>query len=407
MLNLLAVAAFAQADIWLLPNFADRLDLHVANTSDHAIETLAILPVANAARTAPGFPGTLAIVLDASARQSILPSQADDLDGDGTADEFVFPVKLAAHEDRQFHIYYSRTLRDSIPWPKTVHASHAFGYNRATVALESNVIGYRTYGGFFLDIQARPQGQPGLSNSLVGYLGSSRPSPAGADIIHEGDTLGLGGIFLQSGSQLFRPPLNMPDYAHKPAPVEAPMYRVLADGPLRAVVEARMERWTLGDDVVSIVARYSIAGGSTHVECAYRIAPVQLSREYRVGAGIRYLPKMESRNTSGKLSLSGEQNSTTGRMGLALYYDPTAADSVEPIATKDDRNAAVVFRARLMPGHAVAGTYWLAAAWSGSGIQDLLGHLAAIEGEARARVQVGSFHHTHTPHPDRLEGESN
>jgi len=198
----------------------------------------------------------------------------------------------------------------------------------------------------------------------------------------------------------------MPDYAHKPAPVEAPMYRVIADGPLRAVVEARMDRWTIGRDAVSIRARYSIAAGSTHVECWYRIAPVQLSRDYEAGAGIRHLPKMESSNAPGRLALAGEQNATTGRLALGLYYDPSRASETAPVVTKDDRNAAIIFRTRLTPGRAIEGKYWLAAAWSGSGIPDLLGHLAAIEREARAQVEVNTFHHTHTPRPDRLEGES-
>jgi len=60
---------------------------------------------------------------------------------------------------------------------------------------------------------------------------------------------------------------------------------------------------------------------------------------------------------------------------------------------------------RLTPGRAVEGKYWVAGAWSGSGIQDLLGHLAGIEREARLQVEVNAFHHTHTPRPDRVEGE--
>ena len=145
----------------------------------------------------------------------------------------------------------------------------------ATIALPSHSnpkrIGYRTYGGFFLDIQARAQGKPGLNNSLVGYFGSGVAGQIGEDVIHLGDTLGLGGLFLRAGDDVYRPPLNMPDYAHKPAPAEAPDYRVIADGPVRAVVEARMERWTIGNDAVMIRALYSIGGGAGHVECRYRI----------------------------------------------------------------------------------------------------------------------------------------
>ncbi len=403
---LAAVSAVAQPLPWTLPNFAERLELEVSNPSDQAVNTLAVVPVGAASQIALRFPGSLALVVIPGPPPVIVPSQADDLDGDGTPDEFVFPVRLAAHQARVVHVYYSTTLRDLLPWPKRVHASHAFGYNRSTVALESEVIGYRTYGGFFLDIQARAKGEPGLNNSLVGYLGSGNPSPAGIDIIHLGDTLGLGGLFLRTGQDVYRPPLNMPDYAHKPSPLEVPHYRVISDGPVRATVEASMERWTIGGDAVRIQALYSIAAGASSVECRYRIEPLRLSRSYEVGAGVRHLPKMRLDNAPGRLALTGEQAAKTGPLAMALYYDSASAVRGEPLATKDDRNECVVFRARLEPGHAVAGRYWLAAAWSGAGIADLLGEMRAIEPQARATVLVGKFHYTRTPNPQRIEGEA-
>lgn len=112
-----------------------------------------------------------------------MPAQIDDLDNDGVGDEFVFPV--------------------SLPWPKRVHASHAYGYNRATVTLESEAIGYRTYGGFCLDIPALPE-SPISVNSLAGCFGSRNPEHVGRDITSFGDTLGLGGLFLRAGDDVFR-----------------------------------------------------------------------------------------------------------------------------------------------------------------------------------------------------------
>lgn len=395
------------APAWLLPNFSDRLEMTVSNPSDQAVETLAVVPVPEAVRVAPRFPGTLAIAVAPGPPMEILPSQGDDLDGDGVPDEFVFPVRLAPRETRTIHVYHSSKLNEPLAWPKRVHASHSFGYNRATVALESEVIGYRTYGGFFLDIQARLKDRPGLFNGLVGFLGSRSATPAGMDIIHLGDTLGLGGLFLRAGEDVYRPPLNMPDYAHKPAPVEAPAYRVISSGPVRAVVEARMDRWTIGRDAVRIQARYSIAAGEGHVECRYRIEPLELSRAYTVGAGIRQLPKMQTGHAPGRLSLSGEQTPKIGPLGLALYYDPAEAAQAAPLATREDRNECVEFRARLEPGRPAVGRYWLAGAWSGSGISDLLSYLAEADRRARATVTVGHFRHAATPVPQRLEGEAN
>lgn len=391
---------------WLLPNFSDRLEVQVSNPSDHTVQTLAVIPVAQAARTALRFPGTLAIVVLPGSPATAVPSQADDFDGDGIPDEFVFPVKLAAGERQTIEIYYSTTLHDSLPWPKRVHASHAFGYNRATAALESEAIGYRTYGGFFLDIQARKQGWTGLNNSLVGYFSASARSNFGLDVIHLGDTLGLGGLFLRCGNDVFRPPLNVPDYAHKASAAEAPSYRVIADGPLRAVVRAWMDRWTIGQDAVNIEALYFISAGAEDVECRFRITPLSLSRSYEVGTGIRHLPKMRKNPGEGRLSLEGTQDAAIGALGLALYYDPKSAGGPEILNTPEGPNDSIVFQTRLTPGHAVSGRYQVAAAWSGSGDEDLLGHLAGIEQKARATVVVDSYEHAATPAPGRLEGEA-
>jgi hypothetical protein len=403
----LAAQPHPAAGDWLLINFTDRLEFEVSNPSDVTVDTIATLPVAPASRVALRFPGTLAIaVMLGSTPPAILPSQADDLDGDGVADEFVIPVKLGARETRTVHVYYSNTLRDRLPWPKRVHASHAYGYNRSTIALESEVIGYRSYGGFFLDIQARWEGRPGLNNSLVGYFGSGRKSEAGMDVIHLGDTLGLGGLFLRAGTDVYRPPVNMPDYAHKPAPEEAPNYRVIADGPVRAMVQASMDRWTIGQDAVRIEALYSIATGATHADARFRIAPIKVSRAYEVGTGVRDLPKVTTRSAPGRIALTGQQTDKIGPLAMALFYDPAEASAADPVMTKEGKNEAIVFREKLEPGRAASGRFAVAAAWSGSGIRDLLGHVVAVEPAARAKVTVGGFKHTKTPVPQKVEGES-
>lgn len=403
-----AAAVAEQPSPWLLPNFSDCLEVVISNPADHPVDTVAAIPVAKAGQTALQFPGTTAVAVLPGKPISVLPTQTVDLNGDGAPDEFLIEVKMKAHSRIDVDVYYSTTLGETIPWPRQVYASHSFGYNRATAALESTAIGYRTYGGFFLDVQARAQGKPGLNNSLVGFLsaGASAPSPAGMDILHIGETLGLGGLFLRSGKDVYLPPLNMPDYAHKPAPAEAPTYRVISAGPLRAVIQAHMSHWSIGKDVVSVNAIYSIDAGSEAVECRFRILPVSLSRTYEVGAGIRTLPKMHASEASGRLALDGEQNARIGPLGLAFFYDPATVANAGTLKTRDGNNLAVFFRDRLKPGHAVSGHYWVAADWSGSGIQDLLEHLRQVGSQARASVTVGGYSHSTTPEPSRLEGEA-
>ena len=154
----ISTAASAETE-WLLPNFANRLSVEVKNPGNSRLQAHATLPVVKAQAIALNFPGRLALaVLVDSNHSAIIASQSDDLDGDGTPDEFEFPVDLPPHSQCRVDIYYSTTLEDTFPWPRRVSAKHSYGYNREVAALESESAGYRTYGGFFLDFHGRKAG---------------------------------------------------------------------------------------------------------------------------------------------------------------------------------------------------------------------------------------------------------
>ncbi len=232
---------------WLLPNLALRVSLEVSNPGETGVHALATLPVSRVRSVAPDFPGRLAIAVilnppGSPAPGAVVASQSDDLDGDGTADQFEFPVVMAPGERRRVDIYYSTTLDDTITWPKRVHAKHGYGYNREVAAFESELIGYRTYGGFFLDVMARLAGRPGLNNDAAGYVPLDRDLGTGRDVFHIGDSLGLGGIFLRRSGKLYQPPMNVPTYAHKPSPDMVPHYRVISQGPAAGNCRSRAEQ---------------------------------------------------------------------------------------------------------------------------------------------------------------------
>ena len=417
MVLLLTQAALCKAappaEDWVLPNFAWRLDVTVTNPGSAPVDTLVTLSVAGLQKVALGFPGSLAIAVVKDKPGSeypvmVIPSQADDLDGDGMADEFEFPIALKAYESRQVEIYFSPTLRGMIVYPRTVHASHNYGYNHQTAALESEIIGYRTYGGFFLDIEGRVAGHEGLYNDLNGYLAAHENFAVGKDIFHIGDTLGLGGIFLERDGKIYRPPMNMPDYAHKPSAEDVPHYRVVADGPLRAIIEATLDHWKVGDDEVAVRARYSIDSGDAFVRCRVRITPVKMRKGnvYQVGAGIRDLPQEKMGNESGLLMLSGEQRPQTGRLALALYFNPETASASSPITTPEGKNEVAIFKNTLSCGQSLEEEYAVAGAWEKSGITDLLHYLAGLQRRVNARVVVSDERLEQTPQPQRIEGEA-
>lgn len=406
LLPRLAAAQAVPWQEWLLPNFAARLSVDVHNPTAEPVTGLAEVPVVEAATAAPGFPGSLAIAL--TSEGSLVPSQSVDLDGDGSPDRFLLSVKLAAGETRRVDIYYSSTLHDSIPYRKLVDAKHNYGYNFQTIALESERIGYRTYGAFFLDVQARRKGHPGLNNGLAGYLAIRMNFDAGRDIFHAGDTLGLGGIFLRRDGVVYRPPFNVPDYAHKPSPAMVPHYRVISDGPLRAVVEATLDRWVIGPDTVRLTARYSIDAGQAFARCRFQVIPVEVKPDhvFEAGIGVRDLPNGAARSLDGVLLSTGNQDPKIGDIGLAVYYDPALFQPAPPLVLKESPNRIAIARKRFSAGQAVEAEYAVAGAWSGSGITDAERYLKDLANEVKVRLHTGAMNYHATPRPERLNEEA-
>ncbi len=409
-----ALAGQQPASDWQLPNLPFRLSVQVRNPGTDKVSGLARVPAAEARNIAPGFPGrvcfALLLVRDATATPpaTFLPSQAIDLDADGTADEFVFPVELAAGEQRRVDIYFSVALGDTVTYPQRVNAKHSYGYNRQVAALESELIGYRTYGGFFLDFMGRSAGRMGLNNDLAGYVSVRRDLGVGRDVFHIGSTLGLGGVFLRRGNQVWQPPMNVPDYAHKPSPEAVPHYRVVTQGPLRAIVEATLDNWVVDGDAFRLRALYSIDQATSFVRCRVEAQGLQIAagREYEIGTGVRDLPA-ESVDASGsQIIVTGRQNDRDGDVGIGIFFNPVLYHPPERVATHDGSNHGIVANRKLRAGNTVALDYSVAGAWSGSGVGDLRQHLSAVGKEIAGAIAVSGLKFETTPRPEKVDAEA-
>lgn len=394
------------APLWALPNFSDRLELRIANPGDTPLHTLAVIDIAAARRLAPQFPGTLALAVDADGPTRFLPSQVDAGSRGEATGAFVIDIALVAHEQKRVDVYYSTTLHDDIPWPNRVNAQHSYGYNRATAAIESEKIGYRTYGGLVLDVQAHSKGHAGLFNALIGYAHIASPSVEGQDVLHVGDTLGVGGIFLRAKDNVFRPPTNTPDYVHRAAKPGEPSYRVLQSGPLRALVEADIPHWSLGVDEVAARAIYEMREGEEGVRCHVWLTPVHLSRSYELGTGVRDLPSMHIGDSADAIALDGVQEEPVGRIGLGLRFMPQTAHRAGKLHTPEGNNEIVLFNNTLESGRSVAVEYVVAAAWQGSGWADPLHHVTDVLHAEAIEPVITVLQHSTTPHPERLESEA-
>jgi len=400
LLILLASSMQAQEQhVWEFPNFSDRLQIVVTNPHESEFEGVAMLSIPELKKIDPAFPGTLLL-----AAEDATPDRQTETQIDAQRNEFAMDVHLYGHESKTYSVYYSSTLKDQLSLPAHVHASHNYGYNHATASIESELIGYRTYGGAFLDVQAHAKGERGLFNAMLGYSSITHPPAEGQDVIHLGDTLGLGGIFLRSGNDIYRPPVSTPDYTHRLAKGEEPQYQVIAEGPIRAIIEETLPVWSIGDDRVSLRVEYEMDAGQEVVHCHWWITPIKIARQYEVGAGIRDLDADANVEADHLVTTSGTQPDSNGRIALGIRWNDEAQRSGR-LKTQEADNEAIVFRRELTADRPAEGVYTVAAGWQGSGWNEPAKHVKDVLRSQSESVSVNTVRHESNPKPKVLDKE--
>ncbi len=216
-----------------------------------------VVSVAALKRIAPDFKAGTVIVttsnaatLDEDARQletQELPSQADDLDGDGKYDEIAFQIALGADQTRIVTIAYGdaatmQRLRSD--YPRRAYAKFAAKFEG--MGWESELAAWRLYfdprnaidlygkrrAGLYLDVFGSPE------------YDYHEESPFGRDIYKIGDALGIGAVGALVDGKVI-----------KVAEVTERRWRVISSGPVRAVVELEYKGWKVGGRSVDLTSR--------------------------------------------------------------------------------------------------------------------------------------------------------
>ena len=166
-----------------------------------------VVPVSALRRIAPDFSAAGLIVTSSGARtleedsrtlETVeVPSQADDLDGDGKADEIAFQIDLEAHQTRIVTLAYGEQplmLRIRSKYPQRTNAKFAKRYEGP--GWESEETAWRVYFDARNAIDLFGKRRPGLDLDLFAspeYV-YHMESGQGRDIYGIGKALGVGGI---------------------------------------------------------------------------------------------------------------------------------------------------------------------------------------------------------------------
>lgn len=223
-----------------------------------------------------------AIVKDGSAE---IPSQLDDLNQDGEADELVFLTDVPARGSKKIQVTLSaqpnshkytprvyaqmklndkgqkfpKVLQVMVPGSDNVKHTYSMMYHHG-VAFESELTGYRIYfdNRQSIDLYGKVRRQLELSTTNF-YSQNFVSQGYGCDVLWAGQSVGLGSFRGWDG--------NNPTYVDS---VEIRGQRILANGPLRTVVEIVDRGWYYQGQTLSMTQRYTQYAGHRDVKVEIR-----------------------------------------------------------------------------------------------------------------------------------------
>jgi unsaturated chondroitin disaccharide hydrolase len=361
-----------------------NIKLAVSNPSSTARSAADIvIPVAEIRRVAPDFkPGAVIVTVsdastleqDASVLQTEeLPSQVDDLDGDGKADELAFQVDLAPHQSRIVTISYGEGARI---WRLRSD------YKQGTAALfsskieglgwESERVAFRIYFDTrnAIDIYGKRRPTMQLAMYASADYAYHDESPEGRDIFKVGDSIGIGGVAAMVDGKLI-----------KVADVKERKWRILSSGPVRSIAELEYDGWNTAGKIIHLRSRITQWAGERGFEHA---VSADSGNNFAFVTGLPVKPGIFPVNSEKDSPVTwiatwGEQVVAPGatatekipgqNLGLAVL---TTAQGAEP--RDDAKNHLVVFH--LKDGSAA---WYAMAAWDQEGSNRKTGYWNQLE----------------------------
>jgi unsaturated rhamnogalacturonyl hydrolase len=313
--------------------------LHVAisNPTKTARVEDVVLNVAEVQRLVPDFTATAITVTtrDAAAAAGTasaagfveIPSQADDLDGDGKADEIAFQLTLQPGETRIVNVAYGGAASDMPSHPAYRKRTDArFAHHYDGMGWESENTAWRLYFDKRNAIDLWGKRKPGLY--LETFAASDykyqEEAPIGRDIYNVGKSLGAGGV----GAWINGRAVPVADVSDR-------SWRIVASGPVRAIVEFTYKGWKIGEREVSLTSRITQWAGERGYEHRINLTGPE---SFPVVVGVSRKPELQE-STDGtycSLAIWGHQVVKAGtgateslpdqNLGLALLAPGTPKD---------------------------------------------------------------------------------
>jgi hypothetical protein len=198
------------------------------------------------------------------------------------------------------------------------------------IGWESELTGYRVYLDERNAVDIQGKRIPGLYWNYIGASSVDYQADAvwGTDVLHVGPALGVGGFAFWSS-----------DSVVKPLTLEHRRARVIARGPVRAVVRVEYEGWKVGDDRLNVVSQFTIYAGERMT--AHRITLSNGgSRTIATGIVKHKASKVRWDASEGMLVSEGPQSRSGEDLTMTLHFNSEAIEKV----TTDEWNDLVLLK---------------------------------------------------------------
>jgi pectinesterase len=297
-------------------------------------------------------------VIDLGSGNEIV-SQIVDNDGDGTMDEIIFQADLSAGETHRFTI----EARAAQPFAGKARAYAVHEDPRDDVAWETDRIAFRIYGqGLWkvdslnssgVDVWVKRTRDPIVDKWYAkGHDEYHHDNGEGADFFDVGESLGAGGTGVFRKDTIYRA-LNFKTW------------KIIANGPIRAIFELQYQPWNAGGQRVSETKRVAIDAGHNlnHVVSVFKSddgAAVPwvtgiVKRKGVVGSESKTYPWAWLAEWGPLLPKDGGH----GEMGIGILLPRTAVVDWK----ENDKHYFALSHAQ--SGEAMS--YWIGAGWTASG----------------------------------------
>jgi hypothetical protein len=288
---LLLAAAVASPSLLEASPRVQTLKLRVTNPSGDAREAEPIVvSIVELKKIAPDFKPVPVVVThtkaatieeDATILQATeVPSQVDDVDGDGSPDEIAFQIDLGPNESRVVTIAYGDAptiwrLRGEYSAP--THARFATKYEGP--GWESERTAWRLYFDKRNAVDLFGKRRPGLHLDTFASAGYDYHAelPIGRDIYRNGDAIGIGSVAALVDGKVV-----------KVAEVAERSHRIVSTGPVRAIVELTYRGWKVAGEQVTLVSRFTQWAGDRGFWHDVSLAPV--TAQLRLVTGLPVKP---------------------------------------------------------------------------------------------------------------------